>query len=98
MDEKELNTKLRELIMEMVDLPKDKQKQLDSLVEKTKQRHKDIKKNVDEIAMSLRSLRVCIKYLLFDLEATRRERDGLKKMLNDQSTDDDKPSKTDSEM
>lgn len=98
MNDKEFNTRLRELIAEIANLPKKQQKQLGSLIDETKQRHKDIKKNMDEVAESLEDLRICIKYLLFDLEATRRERDRLRKMLSNWSTDDDKPNGTDGEM
>ena len=34
---------------------------------------------------SLDYLRICIKYQLFDLEATRRENDYLRKMLEDRN-------------
>lgn len=93
MDENEFNKKLRELIDEIASLPKDQQKQLKPIVEETKQRHKDIKENTNKINESITDLRICIKYLLFDLEATKRERNKLKSILDKKS-----PDKADGEM
>ncbi len=87
MNDEEFNARLRELITEITNLPKNQQKQLGPLVAETKQRHKDIKENVNKLTKSLIDLRICIKYLLFDLEATRRERDQLKAALDDNPPD-----------
>ncbi len=77
MNEKEINEKLRELIRIIANTP----------TKETKPQHKD---NTDNITKSLTDLRICLKYLLLDLEATRRERDYLRVMLSEQqSTDDD---------
>ncbi|RLC89125.1 MAG: transcriptional regulator [Chloroflexi bacterium] len=101
MDEDTFNKKLRELIREIASPPADKQKQLAPLVEETKSRHNEIKENVDKVTKSLSDLRICIKYLLFDLEATRRERDRLKNIVDNQppkDADDDEPNKAEGEM
>lgn len=95
MKDDEFNERLKELIKEITSLPQDQQKKLGTLVNETKQRNKDIKESADKIVQSLGSLRICLKYLLFDLEATRRERDKMKKMLDDNSSNDDKPSRAD---
>ncbi|MCG3129107.1 MAG: hypothetical protein CHACPFDD_04016 [Phycisphaerae bacterium] len=47
----------------------------------TKKRHDDIKRTVNSLQDSIDSLRLSIKYLMFDLEATRRENEYLRKML-----------------
>jgi regulator of replication initiation timing len=92
MNAETFNQKLQELIREIANLPKEKQQQLASLVEETKARHKEIKGNVEKITRSLSDLRICVKYLLFDLEATRRERDQLKTRLkNHPPNEDDNP-------
>lgn len=70
MNEKKFNDELQELIRTVADLPIDQQKQIQHKIE------------VDKITKSLTDLRICIKYLIFDLEATRRERDQFKKMLD----------------
>ena len=47
--------------------------------------HSKLQKNVDSLQETLNHLRLCIKYQLFDLEATRRENKRLRKMLNDRN-------------
>lgn len=82
MDEQEFDIKLKELIKEIAQLPDDKQEQLTKLAEATQKRHKAIKMNVDSVQRSLNDLRLCVKYLVFDLEATRRERDHFKAIID----------------
>jgi len=51
------------------------------------QRHaavKELGKIVGDISESLQFVRLVMKYMAFDLEATRRERDQLRMMLEDQ--------------
>lgn len=98
MNDEKLNNRLQKLIEEIASLPKDQQKQLVPLIEETEQHHKDIKKNMDKITRFLEDIRVYIKYLVFDIEATRRERDELKKILDDLPPDDNKPNKTSGKM
>lgn len=89
MNDKKFNEKLRELICEIENLPQKDRYQLELLAAETKRRHEDIKENVGRITKSLGDLRICLKYLVFDLEATRRERDSLKEILENQSPDND---------
>ncbi len=100
MDEKELNNRLRDLIGEIAKLPKKDQKNLKPLIEETKRRQKEIKEDADKIHKSIEDLRICISYILFDLEATRRERDNLIKILKNQNKDDndDNPNTISGEM
>jgi hypothetical protein len=44
---------------------------------------KDLQKKVDKLEETLDYLRVCVKYQKFDLEATRRENEYLRKLLED---------------
>lgn len=83
MDEKTFHTKLDEMIQEISTLPKNEQGQLEVLVEETKQRHQKLKETVEGLHESIDFLRLSIKYLLFDLEATRRENNQLRKMLEE---------------
>ena len=85
MDEFAFEKKLDELVSEIRSVPKSNQSKLIKLVRQTKQSHKDLKKSLDSLQDSIDYLRVTIKYLLFDLEATRRENDYLKKMLDEKS-------------
>lgn len=68
MDEKTFNTELQELIRKIANLITDKQKQLASLVKKTKKQNRTIKININQISRSLASLQLCLKYLLLDLK------------------------------
>ena len=81
MDEKVFQRKLSELVAEIGTLPPQERKKLDILAEETRRRHSDIKKTVSSLQDSIDFLRLSIKYLIFDLEATRRENEELRKML-----------------
>lgn len=45
---------------------------------------KELSKAIIELNNSLEAIRLILKYLMFDLEATCRERDKLRTMLEDQ--------------
>ena len=85
MDEGTFQQKLSELVAEIKTLPASERVKLAMLAEETKQRHKELKKTVSSLHESIDFLRLSIKYLLFDLEATRRENAYLRKMLEDGS-------------
>ncbi|MCC6679744.1 MAG: transcriptional regulator [Phycisphaeraceae bacterium] len=90
MDEQTFQTKLAELMKEISTLPKAEREKLEQLAAKTQQRHQKLKKTVTDLQESLDYLRLSIKYLVFDLEATRRENAYLRKMLEeDRATDHD---------
>jgi hypothetical protein len=57
-------------------------KRLVILAKQAENSQKQIKQDIDYLSESLDYLRVCIKYLLLDIEATRRENDYLRKLLN----------------
>lgn len=85
MDETTFQRKLAELVQEIGNLPEDEKKKLSGLVEQAKERHDKLRKTVLNLQDSIDYLRLSIKYLLFDLEATRRENGYLRKMLEEQS-------------
>jgi len=82
-DETTFQKKLSELVAEIKTLPESERAKLAVLAEETKQRHKELKKTVSSLHESIDFLRLSIKYLLFDLEATRRENAYLRKMLEE---------------
>jgi len=86
MDETVFEQKLNELVSEIGAMPDSQQKKLMLLAKKTRETHDQLKKSVTHLHESLDYLRVSIKYLLFDLEATRRENIYLKKLLEDSSS------------
>ncbi|NLX14749.1 MAG: hypothetical protein GXY44_14015 [Phycisphaerales bacterium] len=83
MDENTFQQKLGELVAEIDTLPEEERQRLTLLAEETKQRHRELKKTVNTLHESIDFLRLSIKYLLFDLEATRRENARLRKMLEE---------------
>ncbi len=83
MNEAFFGKKLNELVNEIGAMPNSQQKKLILLAKKTQETQKQLKKSVHNLQESLDYLRVSIKYLLFDLEATRRENAYLKKLLED---------------
>ena len=85
MDEGVFQKKLGELVNEIKALPEKDRQKLAMLAEETKQRHQELKKTVHSLHESIDFLRLSIKYLLFDLEATRRENNYLRKMLEEQT-------------
>jgi hypothetical protein len=87
MDEGVFQKKLGELVAEIGTLPEDQREKLTLLAQETKQRHQELRKTVSSLQESIDFLRLSIKYLLFDLEATRRENTYLRKMLEDNSKD-----------
>ena len=83
MDECTFQKKLGELVAEIGTLPESEREKLTVMAEQTMQRHQELKKTVNNLQESIDFLRLSIKYLLFDLEATRRENSYLRKMLEE---------------
>ncbi|MFQ5430455.1 MAG: hypothetical protein ACE5E1_09120 [Phycisphaerae bacterium] len=83
MDERTFHMSLTELLNEMGALPEPERTKLETLAKKTKQRHDKLKETVGNLQDSIDYLRLSIKYLLFDLEATRRENNYLRKILEE---------------
>jgi septal ring factor EnvC (AmiA/AmiB activator) len=85
MNEQEFQSKLAELMGEITTLPATERKKLEKLAEDTRVRHERLRATVSSLQESLDYLRLSIKYLVFDLEATRRENGYLRKMLEETS-------------
>jgi len=83
MSEVEFQTKLTELMGEISTLPAGEREKLEKLADETRERHERLRKTVNSLQESLDYLRLSIKYLVFDLEATRRENTYLRKMLEE---------------
>lgn len=82
MNESEFQEKLGELIAHIDALPEPQRAQLHQLAEETKSRQAKIRRTMKDLQDSLDYLRLSVKYLVFDLEATRRENEYLRKMLD----------------
>lgn len=83
MDEREFQTKLAELMVEISTLPAAERAKLEALAAETRQRHERLRATMDNLQESLDYLRLSIKYLVFDLEATRRENTYLRKVIEE---------------
>lgn len=85
MTEQDFQAKLAELIQQINHLPAPEREKLQQLADDTRGRHEQMNKTVNELQESLDYLRLSVKYLVFDLEATRRENQYLRKLLEKQS-------------
>jgi chromosome segregation ATPase len=83
MNEQEFQSKLAELMGEISTLPQTERQKLQQLAEETRARHERLRQTVSSLQESLDYLRLSIKYLVFDLEATKRENGYLRKMLEE---------------
>ena len=83
MDEANLEDKLNELVKEFGDSADPQHKKLAQLAQEAQANRKKLEKSISSLQESLDYLRVCIKYQVFDLEATRRENEYLRRLLDD---------------
>ncbi len=81
MTDQEFQAKLVELMEQIDSAPEADRERLRALAAETKERHQKMKGIIAELQDSLDYLRLSVKYLVFDLEATRRENSYLRKML-----------------
>lgn len=83
MEEATFEKKLADLIDELQRLPAPSGPTLVAFARQRKAYQEKLTKSVESLQDSLDYLRVSVKYLLFDLEATRRENASLKRLLED---------------
>ena len=80
MNQEMLQDRLNELASQFAgNNSKTKQRKILSLADKADD--KKLRKNISDLQELLDYLRICIKYQKFDLEATRRENEYLRKLL-----------------
>ncbi len=88
MNEQDFKTKMSELLGQINKLPANERPQLEELAAETKTRHEKMKETLGNLQDSLDHLRLTVKYLVFDLEATRRENKYLRKLIDSQDSND----------
>jgi regulator of replication initiation timing len=88
-NEQDFQARLGDLIAQINSLPPEQKERLGKLADETKERHERMKKTVADLQESLDYLRLSIKYMMFDLEATRRENQYLRKLLEKQASGND---------
>lgn len=90
MQEQEFQAKLGQLINQLSDLPEGERNRLEQMADETQQRHVKMRKTIGDLQESLDYLRLSVKYLVFDLEATRRENRFLRKLVENHGSDDER--------
>lgn len=85
MNDQEFQSKLGQMLEQINHLPADQKERLTGMAEEARERHTRMKKTVADLQDSLDYLRLSIKYIMFDLEATRRENAYLRKLLEKQA-------------
>lgn len=86
MDELTFQRKMQELLNRIKDMPGEADPAAEASDDRSGRRER-IKASVSELQESLDYLRLSVKYLVFDLEATRRENAYLRRMLEQSSRD-----------
>lgn len=84
MDEETFQKKLLDLIEEIKRFPEAKRESLEMLAGEIGKKYEDLRKSLLLLQDTLDSLRLNVKYLLFDLEATKKENAALRKRLEEQ--------------
>jgi septal ring factor EnvC (AmiA/AmiB activator) len=85
MDQESFQKKLSELVAEIGTLPASERAKLEEMAKDTNNKREEIRATVANLQESLDQLRLAIKYLLFDLEATKRENENLRRLLEEES-------------
>lgn len=76
---------LENLINESIRSEHPQQERIDELVRKAQQNRIKLEKSIESLQESFDYLRVCIKYQCFDLEATKRENQYLRGLLDEKN-------------
>lgn len=82
MNDQDFQNKLGQLLSQIDELPEDQRARFEALAEETKSRRGRMQDTIKTLQESLDHLRLSVKYLVFDLEATRRENQYLRSMLD----------------
>ena len=87
MNKDAFDAKMTELLDKIGRLPEADRGRLENLANETKERRERIQASVAELQESIDYLRLSVKYLVFDLEATRRENAYLPRLLEEHGRD-----------
>jgi hypothetical protein len=83
MDASKFQEKVNEILREMGSVPPPQRGRIVELAQKSESAQNELRRSMESLQESLDYLRFSIKYLLFDLEATRREKAHLQKLLEE---------------
>jgi hypothetical protein len=90
MDEQTFQARFSELLNKIKQLPEVQRAQIEQIAQQTKARRAQIQSSLGELQESLDYLRLSVKYLVFDLEATRRENAYLRRLIEKSGKEDRK--------
>lgn len=90
MDEMSFQEKMTEILNRIRELPETDRVRAEQAAGEISDRRERINRSVQELQESLDYLRLSVKYLIFDLEATRRENAYLRKMIEQSNRDADR--------
>lgn len=82
MDDKQFDEEIKKLAAKITTLAPADQEHLKKQMRETVERHKQLKDKIGAVGEVVDNLRIGIKYLVFDLEATKRENQRLKDELH----------------
>ena len=86
LDAASFENKLNELMKELDSSNSSESEKLITLASQTQKLRSQLKEKVDGLQEALDYLKILVKYQLFDLEATRRENQHLRKLLDDKES------------
>ncbi len=85
MKDTSLEQRLNKMLKQINSISQIHRKRLITLARRADNVHEKLSVNVDSLQDAIDMLRIVVKYQCFDLEATRRENNALKKLLEDYS-------------
>lgn len=84
MEDQSFNAHLGEILDKLTDLAPEDRTKIERFSREVRTRHERMRKTLGDLQDSLDHLRLSVKYLVFDLEATRRENQYLRRLIEAQ--------------
>jgi hypothetical protein len=81
MDDRNVDAQLADALDHLDGIAPSDRDRIERLASATRARHEHMRKTLAELQDSLDHLRLSVKYLVFDLEATRRENQYLRRLI-----------------
>ncbi|VAX40113.1 hypothetical protein MNBD_PLANCTO03-1865 [hydrothermal vent metagenome] len=81
MEDRNFDAKLAEILDNVEGLDPENRARIERFARQTASRHEKMRNTLGELQESLDHLRLSVKYLVFDLEATRRENQYLRRLI-----------------
>lgn len=91
MDESNFEQKINDLLNNIGDIPSPQRDKILFLARKNNEHYQVLQTKIAALQNSLDYLRLGVKYMIFDLEATRRENSDLRKQLEQMRGSNDSP-------